>query len=80
MIQGTSPNPQSWTDADLDAFTKPLQEPARAEASVQLYRTFLLKEFGPVGAGRYQKNRLTVPTMLALRRERLRDPEVVLPP
>ena len=50
VIQGSSPNPQSWTDADIDAFTKPLQEPARAEASVQLYRTFLLKEFGPVGA------------------------------
>src|SRR6185312_13340597 len=52
IITGRSPNPQSWTDEDLDAFTKPLQEPARAEASVQLYRTFLLKEFGPVAAGR----------------------------
>jgi pimeloyl-ACP methyl ester carboxylesterase len=64
IIQGSSPNPQSWTDEDIEAFTRPLQEPARAEASVQLYRTFLLREFGPVGAGRYQKHRLTVPTRL----------------
>jgi pimeloyl-ACP methyl ester carboxylesterase len=64
VIQSRSPNPQSWTDADIEAFTKPLQEPARAEASVQLYRTFLLREIGPVAAGRYQKHRLTVPTRL----------------
>jgi pimeloyl-ACP methyl ester carboxylesterase len=64
IITGRSPNPQSWTEEDIDAFTKPLQEPARAEASVQLYRTFLLKEFGPVAAGRYEKKRLTVPTKL----------------
>jgi len=64
IITGRSPNPQSWTDEDLDAFAKPLQEPARAEASVQLYRTFLLKEFGPVAAGRYEKKRLVVPTKL----------------
>jgi pimeloyl-ACP methyl ester carboxylesterase len=63
IIQGSSPNP-AWTDEDIEAFTRPLQEPARAEASVQLYRTFLLREFGPVGAGRYQKHRLTVPTKL----------------
>ena len=33
-------------------------------ASQQLYRTFLLKEFGPAAAGRYHKSRLTVPTKL----------------
>ncbi|MGH2978629.1 MAG: alpha/beta fold hydrolase [Solirubrobacterales bacterium] len=64
IIQGSSPNPQSWTDEDIDAFVKPLQEPARANASVQLYRTFLTREMGPVAAGRYQKKRLTVPTKL----------------
>jgi pimeloyl-ACP methyl ester carboxylesterase len=64
LIQGSSPNPQSWTDEDLEAFIKPLQEPARANASVQLYRTFLLKEFGRVAAGRYHDRRLTVPTKL----------------
>jgi pimeloyl-ACP methyl ester carboxylesterase len=63
IIQGYSPNPQAWTDTDLEAFTRPLQQPARASASSRLYRTFLLKEFGPVAAGRYQKKRLTVPTL-----------------
>ena len=63
IITGRSPNPQVWSAEDLEAFTRPLQEPARAEASVPLYRTFRLREFGPVGAGRYQKKRLTVPTL-----------------
>ena len=62
VIQGSG-NP-AWSDEDIAAYTTPLQEPARARASQQLYRTFLLKEFGPVGAGRYQKKRLTVPTKL----------------
>ena len=64
IIQGSSPNPQAWSDAEVEAFTRPLQEPARARASQQLYRTFLLKEMGRVAAGRYQKTRLTVPTRL----------------
>jgi pimeloyl-ACP methyl ester carboxylesterase len=64
VIQARSPNPQAWSDADIEAFARPLQEPARAEASVQLYRTFLTKEIGPVSAGRYLKTRLTVPTRL----------------
>jgi pimeloyl-ACP methyl ester carboxylesterase len=64
VIQGSSPNPQAWSDADLDAFTRPLQEPLRAKATQQLYRTFLLREIGPVAGGRYQKQRLTVPTRL----------------
>jgi pimeloyl-ACP methyl ester carboxylesterase len=46
------------------AFVEPFREPARAHASQQIYRTFLTREFGPVGAGRYNKHRLTVPTKL----------------
>jgi len=64
VIQGSSPNPQAWSDADVEAFVRPLREPARARATQQLYRTFLLKEMGSVAAGRYQKTRLTVPTRL----------------
>ena len=33
-----------WTDADLESFAAVLREPARARASVRLYRTFLLRE------------------------------------
>jgi pimeloyl-ACP methyl ester carboxylesterase len=64
IIQGMSPNPQAWTAEDLEAYVKPLQEPARANATVQLYRTFLTREFGPVAAGRYHDTRLTVPTRI----------------
>jgi pimeloyl-ACP methyl ester carboxylesterase len=45
-------------------YVEPLREPARARASQRLYRTFLTREFGRVGAGRYNKRRLTVPTKL----------------
>jgi pimeloyl-ACP methyl ester carboxylesterase len=64
IIRGGSPNPQAWTEEDLLAYSRPLQEPARANASVQLYRTFLVKEFPAIAAGRYQKERLTVPTRM----------------
>jgi pimeloyl-ACP methyl ester carboxylesterase len=64
VIQGASPNPQAWSEEDIAAFTQPLQEPARARASQQLYRTFLLKEIGKVAGGRYQGTRLTVPTRM----------------
>ena len=64
IIQGRSPNPQAWTQEELEAFSRPLRAPARAHASQQLYRTFLLKEFPAIAAGRYQKHRLTVPTRM----------------
>jgi pimeloyl-ACP methyl ester carboxylesterase len=64
VIQGSSPNAQAWSQADVDAFVRPLQQPARAHATQQLYRTFLLKEIGPTAAGRYQKTRLTIPTLI----------------
>jgi pimeloyl-ACP methyl ester carboxylesterase len=54
----------AWTDADLDAFTSVLRVPARARASVCLYRTFLLRELGAFLAGQFNDQRLTVPTLL----------------
>ena len=41
-----------------------LREPARARASVRLYRTFLLREMAPYLAGRNRGRRLSVPTLL----------------
>jgi pimeloyl-ACP methyl ester carboxylesterase len=64
VIKEGSPSPQAWTEEDLLAYSRPLQEPARAHASQQLYRTFLLKEFPAIAAGRYQKERLTVPARM----------------
>jgi pimeloyl-ACP methyl ester carboxylesterase len=55
---------RAWDDADLCAFTDVLRERERAAASVQLYRTFLLRELLPLLRGRYEGRRLTVPTLL----------------
>ena len=48
----------------LESFVAPLTDPARARASVSLYRTFLVRELAPVAAGRYRGQRLRVPTLL----------------
>ena len=49
---------------DVSTYGEVFREPARARATVQLYRTFLLSESLQVGAGRYADQRLTVPTRL----------------
>ena len=49
---------------DTRTYGEVLQEPARARASVQLYRTFLTQESPRVAMGRYADARLTVRTRL----------------
>ena len=56
--------PDVWNKADLESFAGVLRDPARARASVRLYRTFLLRELPPYLAGRHRGRRLTVPTLL----------------
>ena len=51
------------SDAELDAFVERLGG-ERARASELLYRTFLLREVGPVTAGRYLRMELRVPTLM----------------
>jgi pimeloyl-ACP methyl ester carboxylesterase len=58
----------AFTDDDLRAFAAVVAQPARARASVQLYRTFLLRE-----AVRRARGRLHVPTRLVVG---ARDPVV----
>ncbi len=53
-----------WSERDLRWYTDVLREPARARASVLLYRTFLMKEALPVLRGRYRSTRLHVPTLV----------------
>ncbi len=48
--------------SDVATYGEVMQDPARARATVQLYRTFLLQESWRVG--RYADARLTVPTRL----------------
>jgi pimeloyl-ACP methyl ester carboxylesterase len=53
-----------WTKQELDAFANRLREQERARASVELYRTLLLRELPALLAGRYGSRRLETPTLL----------------
>jgi pimeloyl-ACP methyl ester carboxylesterase len=56
--------PRERSEEENAAFIEPLREPERAQATTQLYRTFLLREFFAILRGRYNDYRLTVPTRL----------------
>ncbi len=68
VIMGGAVQRRAWTPDDLRAFTAVLAEPARAQASVSLYRTFLTRE-----VARAPRGRLRVPTRLMLG---ARDPAI----
>jgi pimeloyl-ACP methyl ester carboxylesterase len=53
-----------WDEQTLRAFADNLEEPDRARAASQLYRTFLLREMPALLRGRYSNRRQTVPTRL----------------
>lgn len=56
----------SWTPETQELYLSQLRDPARAWASVALYRTFLTSEILPVLGGRYREHRLTMPTHLLM--------------
>jgi pimeloyl-ACP methyl ester carboxylesterase len=62
-----------WSAEERDAFADVLREPARAEATSRLYRTFLTRELPAIARGSYAQQRLTVPTRLVIGRS---DPVV----
>ncbi|HEX5164663.1 MAG TPA: alpha/beta hydrolase [Thermomicrobiales bacterium] len=62
LIRLDSANGGQWRKRDLRWYSALLQDPARARASVLLYRTFLLREMLPILRGRYRATRLHVPT------------------
>ena len=64
LITAGAVHPDAWSAADLESYSAVLREPARAAASTQLYRTFLLHELLPFVTGRYRGRRSTVPTVL----------------
>ena len=53
----------AWTDAVWNPYTAQFREPARAWASTQMYRRFLLEEAPAIRKGRYRDSRLMVPTL-----------------
>jgi pimeloyl-ACP methyl ester carboxylesterase len=64
ILRGTSARKDTWSDEELAEFIEPLRWPERSHATVQLYRTFLLREFPSIARGRYESLRLTTPTLL----------------
>jgi pimeloyl-ACP methyl ester carboxylesterase len=52
------------TEAACALYARRLREPGRADASSQLYRTFLARELPALVRGRYDDARLRVPTLL----------------
>lgn len=72
-LQVATCDKSAWTPEDLRAFSQVLQQPARANASVQMYRTFLTREGLPLLSGRYRDYRLTTPTLLLFGRH---DPAI----
>jgi pimeloyl-ACP methyl ester carboxylesterase len=53
-----------WSDEERESFLGQFVDPARARASVQYYRTFVLREQPWIAAGRYRRTRLRVPTRI----------------
>jgi pimeloyl-ACP methyl ester carboxylesterase len=64
LRRGSGPG-QRWADDELDAYAEVLREPDRARASSAIYRTFLLRELGPLMRGRHRDRRLAVPALIA---------------
>jgi pimeloyl-ACP methyl ester carboxylesterase len=64
LITTGAVHPGAWTPDDLESYSAVLREPARASASVHLYRTFLTRETLPYLRGKFRDRRLTVPTLL----------------
>jgi pimeloyl-ACP methyl ester carboxylesterase len=72
-IMAGAVNRRAWTADDLRAFATVLAEPARARASVRLYRTFLTRE-----VGRTPRGGLRVPTRIVVGRDDPVIPAVLL--
>lgn len=64
-------------EEDAEVYAQPLREPARADASQQLYRSYVRSVLA-LGSGRYQGLRLTVPTRLVVGRRDQAVPEAVV--
>jgi pimeloyl-ACP methyl ester carboxylesterase len=52
-----------WAPNDHELFAAPLREPARAAATVQIYRTFQTHDLLAIARGRYRHKRLRTPTL-----------------
>jgi pimeloyl-ACP methyl ester carboxylesterase len=61
--RGSHPD-HRWSDGELATYADVLRAPERSRASSAIYRTFLVREAGPLAAGRYAGRRLTMPALM----------------
>lgn len=78
LIRWDSGDGARWRERDLRWYTELLRDPARARASVLLYRTWLAREALPVLRGRYRGMRLHVPTLVLAGGSDITVPPVLL--
>ena len=52
----------SYTDEEIETYMSVIRQPDAVEASLRMYRHFLLHELMPALAGAFKEERLTVPT------------------
>jgi len=64
IMRGAVGPDYKWEETVVAAFASRLHQAPRARASVALYRTFLLHELPALATGRYEGQRLEVPTLL----------------
>lgn len=53
---------EGWTEEQMNVFADRFIDISRAKASSKLYRDFVLKEYLPLGLGKYKKYHLKTPT------------------
>jgi pimeloyl-ACP methyl ester carboxylesterase len=75
MLRRAAPD-EAIDEREAEVYAAPLREPARAEATRLLYRSYVRQA---VTAGRYDGLRLTVPTRLIVGRDDQAIPEAFLP-
>ena len=66
----------AWNEEDARVFLGQFAERERAWASVQTYRSFVVRELAEMVRGRYRDKRLTAPMLWLHRHRRPRDPAV----
>jgi pimeloyl-ACP methyl ester carboxylesterase len=66
VVAAGSRRPEAFAGGQARTYGQVLQDPARARASVLLYRSMVLREALPVALGRYRGRQLHVPTRLVV--------------
>ena len=77
-IRNNSVHPERFADEDVAEYSRQFREPERANASMQLYRSFVLREFPAAASGRYSKSKLDTPTLLLFGTQDFAVPKVLI--